>query len=52
MNNREQKKQAKQFIERWKNRGNERQDSQSFWLDLLNSVFGIENPAEYIRIKI
>lgn len=51
MDNREQKKQAKQFIKRWKNRGNERQDSQSFWLDLLSSVYGIENPANYISFE-
>ncbi|MFI3888264.1 DNA methyltransferase [Streptococcus parauberis] len=51
MDNREQKKQAKQFIKRWENRGNERQDSQSFWLDLLSSVYGIENPANYISFE-
>ena len=50
-NIREQKKQAKAFIERWGNRGNERQDSQSFWLDLLQSVYGIENPSEYIKFE-
>lgn len=52
MNNiREQKKQAKEFIKRWENRGNERQDSQSFWLDLLQSVYGVENPSEYITFE-
>ena len=50
-NIREQKKQAKAFIKRWVNRGNERQDSQSFWLDLLQSVYGIENPSEYITFE-
>lgn len=50
-NLKEQKKNAKAFIERWKNRGNERQDSQSFWLDLLQSVYGIEKPAEYITFE-
>ena len=51
MNARKQKKQAKDFIERWRGRGNERQDSQSFWLDLLGSVFGIENPSTYITFE-
>ena len=50
-NIREQKKQAKAFIKRWENRGNERQDSQSFWLDLLQSVYGVENPSEYITFE-
>ena len=51
MNLKEQQKQAKAFIERWINRGNERQDTQSFWLDLLQSVYGIENPSEYIKFE-
>lgn len=51
MNIREQKKQAKEFINRWSGRGNERQDSQSFWLDLLGSVYGIENPTTYITFE-
>lgn len=51
MNIREQKKQAIEFIKRWKNRGNERQDSQSFWLDLLQSVYEVENPSEYITFE-
>ena len=51
MNLKEQQKQAKAFIERWENRGNERQDTQSFWLDLLRSVYGIENPSEYIKFE-
>ena len=28
----EQKNQANEFVARWKDRGNERQDSQPFWL--------------------
>lgn len=51
MNIQEQKIQARDFIKRWSERGNERQDSQSFWLDLLGSVYGIENPTEYITFE-
>lgn len=51
MDLRSQKKAAKEFIFRWEGRGNERQDSQSFWLDLLGSVYGIENPTEYITFE-
>ncbi len=47
----EQKKQAKDFVSRWKDRGNERQNSQPFWLDLLQSVYGIEKPTEYITFE-
>ncbi|HFU3707298.1 TPA: DNA methyltransferase [Streptococcus suis] len=51
MDLRSQKKAAKEFILRWEGRGNERQDSQSFWLDLLGSVYGIENPVDYITFE-
>ncbi|MDT2834327.1 N-6 DNA methylase [Vagococcus carniphilus] len=51
MNVKEQKKRAREFIERWKDKGNERQDSQPFWLDLLQSVYGVENPSEYITFE-
>lgn len=36
-----QKRNAKKFIENWKNRGHEKQDSQSFWLALLRDVVGV-----------
>ena len=51
INLKEQKKNAQAFIKRCENRGNERQDSQSFWLDLLQSVYGIEEPTEYIKFE-
>ena len=51
MNQTEQRKAAKDFIKRWANRGRENQDSQSFWLDLLHNVYGIDNPTEYITFE-
>ncbi len=36
---------AAEFAERWKGRGNERSESQPFWIDLLTNVFGIETPS-------
>lgn len=49
----QQKKNAKEFIERWStaDRGREKQDSQSFWLDLLENVLGVEKPTEFIRFE-
>lgn len=51
INLKEQKKNAQAFIKCWENRGNERQDSQSFGLDLLQSVYGIEEATEYIKFE-
>lgn len=49
--NRDRKRAAQEFVKRWKNKGNEKQHSQSFWLDLLSSVYGVENPTEYITFE-
>ena len=52
----EQQKAAKEFSEYWKDKGDEKQHSQSFWTALLRDVFGIEQTAKYIdfekRVKI
>ena len=37
---------AAEFASRWKDKGYERGQSQSFWIDLLSSVFGIETPTD------
>ncbi len=47
----EQKKAAKIFAEKWAGIGDEKQDSQRFWIELLQTVYGIENPADFIRFE-
>ena len=43
---------AAEFAERWKGKGSERSDSQSFWIDLLSNVFGVETPTDgFIRFE-
>ncbi len=42
---------ATAFADRWKGRGYEKGDSQSFWIELLTEVFGVENPASFIRFE-
>ena len=43
---------AAEFAARWKGRGYERGESQPFWIDLLNNVFGIETPTDgFIRFE-
>ncbi|MBR1518992.1 MAG: transposase [Prevotella sp.] len=37
---------AAKFAERWKGRGYEKGESQSFWLDLLSNVYGVETPSD------
>lgn len=35
-----------EFVERWKGRGNEKQETQRFWIDLLQNVLDVERPTE------
>ena len=39
------------FIEFWKNRGDEKSDSQTFWLNFLQNILGVENPGEVIKFE-
>lgn len=32
---------AQEFVERWQDRGDERQDTQHYWIDLMQSVIGM-----------
>ena len=47
----EQPKDAKEFAKRWKDRGYEKGESNLFWIDLLQSVYGVENIAEFISFE-
>lgn len=51
MNQREQKQKAKEFVERWRGKGREKQNTQSFWNDLLRNVYGIEHSESYILFE-
>ena len=42
---------AEAFAQRWKGRGYEKGDSQIFWADLLTTVYGVENIADFIRYE-
>ena len=47
----EKKAAAKAFAERWAGKGYEKGQSQQFWMDLLQSVFGVDNIAEFISFE-
>lgn len=51
MTEKEQKKAAKSFAERWQGHGYEKGEAQSFWIDLLTSVFGLKNFMGYIKFE-
>lgn len=52
MNLIEQKKNAKEFAERWSKReGYEKGETQRFWIDLLSNVFGEDDATEKISFE-
>ena len=51
MQDSKQKIAAKAFAEKWKDRGYEKGESQTFWLELLHNVLGVENPYDIITFE-
>ena len=51
MNDTEQRAAAKQFALDWQGRGDEKQETQTFWLALLQKIFGVEEPEKYISFE-
>jgi len=51
MTEKDQKKAAQAFTAYWKDKGYEKGESQKFWIDLLEHVYGVENIAEFISFE-
>ena len=51
MTDKEQQKAAKAFAAYWKGKGDEKGESQKFWLSLLRDVYGVEHPEDYISFE-
>ena len=47
----QQRASAKQFVSDWAGRGDEKQDAQNFWWQLLQKVFGVEEPEKAISFE-
>ena len=47
----EQKRAADQFVKDWLGRGDEKQDTQNYWNQLLRMVYGVEKPEQYIAYE-
>lgn len=51
MTEKEQKKAAKEFAQRWQGKGYEKGQSQQFWIDLLVNVYGVVDIAGFISFE-
>ncbi|MBQ6778533.1 MAG: class I SAM-dependent DNA methyltransferase, partial [Acidaminococcaceae bacterium] len=47
MNDTEQRKAARAFANRWQGKGSEKADDRSYWTQLLQEVYGIEDATKY-----
>lgn len=47
----QQREAARKFAEAWKDKGEEKQDTQKFWLSLLHDVLGVEKPQNLIEFE-
>ena len=48
--NKEQKA-AQAFARKWAGRGEEKQESQIFWMELLQKVLGVEHPTDLVKFE-
>ena len=51
MNITEQKTAAKEFVEYWKDKGDEKQETARFWIELLGNVLGVSDPTKLIEFE-
>jgi len=52
MNDTQMKAAAKQFVKDWTGRGDEKQETQRFWIALLQNVFGVEQATNAIEFEV
>ena len=49
--NRKYRKSIQEFVNRWNNVSSEKSKSHNFWIDLLRSVYGLDDPETYIEFE-
>ena len=52
MTDTERRSAAAHFAADWKGRGDEKQETQAFWLTLLQKIYGVEEPEKYISFEL
>ena len=52
MTDRERRTAAARFAADWKDHGDEKQETQVFWLTLLQKVYGVDEPEKYIAFEV
>ena len=52
MTDAQQKAAANQFVKDWTGHGDEKQETQRYWIDLLQNVFGVEQATKAIEFEV
>ena len=47
----EQREAARQFANRWANKGREDEDARSFWIEILQDIFGVEKVTSRVQFE-
>ena len=51
MTDAQQREAARQFIYRWRNRGNEDEDARSYWIEILTNILGVDRATERVSFE-
>ena len=51
MTDAQQREAARQFINKWQNKGNEDEDGRSYWIDLLHDVLGMDHVTDHVEFE-
>ena len=52
MTDTEQRLAAQQFVKDWTGHGDEKQETQRFWMGLLQKVYGVAEPDKFIEFEL
>ena len=52
MTENEQREAAKAFAVKWQGKGYEKGETQKFWMELIRTVYGVENPEDYMNFEV
>lgn len=52
MTDMEKRTAAKEFAADWRERGDEKQETQAFWMSLLQRVYGVAEPDKFIEFEV
>ena len=51
MTDAQQREAARQFIYRWRNKGNEDEDARSYWIEILTNILGVDRATERVSFE-